>query len=126
MAHYFPRKLICERLRLNRRTSYDIIGSAYGSLISTDEVVKILNKSRRAMPEPVAYIPTDLRTPDEMAELLKESLITAKMLLNWTHRIKNIPPHFKLTNKTILFSESQFMAWLDARSKLKSLKVRVA
>ena len=125
MAHYLKRKLICDRLRLSRRASYDIVGSAYGARISSDEVVAILNRSRRAL-EPVSFIPTDLLTATELANELVESEITAKDLLNWARRTKNIAPHFRLTAKTILFPRSVFMSWLDQRSKLKSLKVRVA
>ena len=100
MAHYLPRKLVCERLRLNRRTSYDIVGAAFGERISSDDVIALLNRARRETtnpfappPTPLDYIPSDLLTADELAAELTESHITAHDLLNWTRRTKNIAPH---------------------------------
>lgn len=126
MAHYLKRKMICDRLRLSLGASYAIVGSAYGPLVSSDDVLHVLNRSRRATPEPLAYIPSDILTPEELAAELAESGITEHDLINWIHRKKNIAPHFRLTQKTIRFSRSIFFAWLDARSRLKSLKVRAA
>lgn len=133
--HYLKRKMICDRLRLSRRTSYDIVGSAHGSLVSSDEVIALLNRSMRETKDPCAafkppktidYIPSDLLTPDELAAELAESGISARDLWNWAHRKRNIAPHFRLTKRTIRFSRAIFFAWLDARSRLKTLKKRVA
>lgn len=126
MAHYLNRQMICDRLRLSRRTSYNIVGSAYGSLVSSDEVINLLNRAKRATSEDLNYIPSDLMTADELATALNEPCITASALLAWTRRTKNVVPHFKLTNRIILFSRSRVTSWLDDRSRLKSLKVRVA
>ena len=65
--NFLRRDLICERLRLNVRQSYRLIGSSRSGLISSDEVVRILNRSRRGIAEPFDYIPSDIATPDENA-----------------------------------------------------------
>ena len=109
------RQLICDRLRLERRTSYRIIGASRLSLISSSDVVDLLNQSRRPFSsEPLEDIPSDLRTPDEMAAEIGG--VTAHDLLNWTRRTKNIPPHFRLNKHTTLFSAHRLMAWLEERS----------
>lgn len=128
MAHYLKRNVVCDKLRLKVRTSYALIGTAYGALISTDDILALLNRCRRAIPSPLEWMPADLATPDEMAAepSLAESGITAHDLLNWARRTKNVAPHFRLSRQTIRFSRAIFLAWLDARSRLKTLKVRVA
>jgi hypothetical protein len=106
--------------------SYEIVGSAYGSRISSDEVIAVLNRAKRGMPDAVTWIPHDLLTPEELSAELAESDISVRDLLRWTRRTKAVPPHFRFTKRTIRFPRAQFMAWLDARSKIKSLRVRVA
>ena len=126
MANYLKRQFVCDRLRLARVQSYEIVGSSYGPRISSDDVLAVLNRARRGMPNALEWIPHDLVTPEELSAELSESDISVRDLLNWTRRTKAVPPHFRLTRRTIRFSRSQFMAWLDERSKIKSLKVRVA
>ena len=108
------RQLICERLRIKHRASYRIIGASRLSLISSNDVLDLLNDSRRAMPRPLDEIPCDLRTPEEMAEEIGG--VSAHDLLNWTHRTKNVPPHFRLNKQTTRFSASRMMAWLEERT----------
>ena len=128
MASYLKRSVVCDRLRLSRWQSYQIVGSSYGSRISSDDVLAVLNRARRGMPNALEWIPHDLLTPEELSAELAESDISVRELLNWTRRTKPgaIPPHFHITRRTIRFPRAEFMAWLDARSRLKSLKVRVA
>lgn len=126
MASYLKRSFVCDRLRISRVQSYEMVGSSYGPRISSDDVLAVLNRARRGMPDAVAWIPHDLLTPEELAAELAESDISVKDLINWTRRTKAVPPHFRLTRRTIRFPRAEFMSWLDARSRLKSLKVRVA
>jgi predicted DNA-binding transcriptional regulator AlpA len=128
MANYLTRKFVCERLRLSRWQSYQIVGSSYGSRISSDDVLDILNRSRRGQAELLRWLPHDLLTPEELSAELAESGISTRELLNWTRRTRPnaVPPHFRLTRRTIRFSRSSFMEWLDARSRLKPVKARVA
>lgn len=106
------RDLVCERLRLNRRASYRIVSPSRLSLISSDEILYILNHARRGPVDYLHDIPSDLRTPEEMAAKLGG--VTAKMLLNWTHRTKNVAPHFRLNKQTTRFSERLLLAWLES------------
>lgn len=128
MANYLKRSCVCNRLRLSRWQSYQVVGSSYGPRISSDDVLAVLNRARRGMPNALEWIPHDLLTPEELSAELSESDISVRDLLNWTRRTKPgaIPPHFRITRRTIRFPRAEFMAWLDARSRLKSLKVRVA
>lgn len=49
---------------------------------------------------------------------LAESGLTAGKLRAWTHRTKNIPPHFRLNGHTIRYPRSLFIAWLAKNSKV--------
>lgn len=126
MACYLTRQFVCDRLRISHWQSYQIVGSSYGPRINSDDVLEILNNARRGIAERLQWIPHDLLTADELSAELSESDISARELLTWTHRTKSIPPHFRLSRRTILFPRQAFMAWLDARSHLKSLKKRIA
>ena len=116
------RDLICDRLRLNRRSSYRIVPPSRLSLINSDEVLYVLNNARRGGIEYLHDIPSDLRTPEEMAAEIEG--VTARDLLNWTRRTKNVAPHFRINKQTTRFSASRLLAWLDERSRV--CKKRVA
>lgn len=116
------RQLVCDRLRLERRASYRIIGPSRLSLINSDEVLCLLNRARRGGIEYLHDIPSDLRKPDEMAAEIEG--VTARDLLNWTRRTKNVAPHFRINKQTTRFSASRLLAWLDERSRV--CKKRVA
>lgn len=126
MANYLKRQFVCDRLRISRCQSYEMVGSSYGPRISSDDVLSVLNRARRGMPDAVAWIPHDLLTPEELSAELAESDISVRDLLNWTRRTKAVPPHYRFTKRTIRFPRAPFMAWLDERSRVKTLKVRVA
>lgn len=111
------RKLVCERLRLKRRASYRIIGASRLSFISSDDVLALLNDAQRPLHvgmERLTEIPSDLRTPEEMAAEIGG--VTAHDLLNWTRRKKNVPPHFRLNHSTTRFSSRRMMAWIEERA----------
>ena len=110
------RQFVCDRLRLQRRTSYRVIGASRLSLVSSEDVLDLLNGSRCGGMDELPCIPDDLRTPEEMAEEIGG--ITAKDLLNWTRRTKNVPPHFRLNSHTIRFSARRLMAWVEERSRV--------
>lgn len=117
------RDLICDRLRLNTRSSYRVVPPSRLSLISSDEVLEVLNRARRGGMNPLRDIPSDLRTPEEMASEIGG--VTAKMLITWScRRLKNVPPHFYINRHCIRFSASRLLAWLDERSR--SCRKRVA
>lgn len=116
------RQLVCDRLRLKRRASYRIVSPCRLSLISSDEILYLLNHARRGGMEYLTAIPSDIRTPDEMAAEIDG--VTAHDLLNWTRRTKNVAPHFRLNKQTTRFSASRLMAWLKERSH--TCRVRVA
>lgn len=112
--YLLTRQHICDRLRFELRTSYRIVGASRLSLISSDDVLDILNTARRGIPEPLREIPSDLRTPEEMAAEIGG--VTAQMLLTWTRRTKTMPPHFRFNKQTTRFSAKLLTAWIEERS----------
>lgn len=119
MGHFLNREWLRSRLRLRRSASYRLIGGTATALINSDAVLTLLNRSRRG-PQPVlAEIPSDICTAEELIAAipsLAECGVTPALLLAWTHRTKNPPPHFVLTSKIRRFRRSQFSAWLDGAS----------
>lgn len=83
MANYFKQDFICERLRLSKWQSYSLVGSSYGPRINSDDVLYILNQARRGIKEEYSFpwFPYDFLTPEELAEELKDSGITAHEIL---------------------------------------------
>ena len=118
--NYLTRQLICDRLRLAWRQSYRIVMPSYGPLINSDEVLHILNDARRGIKEPLDCIPHDIVTAEELAQdPALNGLLTPERIMTWTHRTRNVPPHFRFNSHTIRFSRSRFFTWLYARSKLR-------
>ena len=110
------RELVCDRLRINRRSSYRVVPPSRLSLINSDELLDVLNRARRGGIPYLRDIPSDLRTPEEMASEIEG--VTARMLLTWSHRrSKNVPPHFYLNRHCVRFSASRLLAWLNERSR---------
>lgn len=120
--HFLSRDHVCERLRLTLRQSYRIVGSTYGKYISDEGVLDLLNNCRVQL-DYASFIPNDLRTPDEMAEVIDCDMICGKDLMNWTHRTRpsGIPPHYRLNSHTIRFPEREFMAWMKRRATPRSM-----
>lgn len=120
--HLLDRDLICNRLRLNKRSSFRIVPpSRIHNRVNSDDVLALLNRARRGNPYPqyIYDIPCDLRTPEEMAAEVEG--LSADMLLTWVHRrTKNVPPHFRINSHTVRFSASQFLPWLEQRSHMCS------
>lgn len=119
--NYLSRQLICQRLRLGGRQSYRIVASSYGALISSDEVLHIVNNARRGIREPLDAIPCDLMTAEELAkDDALNGLLSPERILVWTRRRKNVPPHFRFNKQTTRFSRSRFFEWLDERARRRS------
>jgi hypothetical protein len=116
VTHLLRRQLIRDRLRLKWRASYRIIGPSRPSPINSDEVLQLLNNARRGGIPYLHDIPSDLRTPDEMAAEIEG--VTAHDLLNWTRRTKNVAPHFRINKQTTRFSASRLLAWLEERTRV--------
>lgn len=119
MAFLVSRDFACDRLRLGLRQSYRVLPSDCGALISTDEILNLLNSSRRPYAEPLLHIPDDIMTADELATTpeLASSGVTGKRLLAWTRRTKKIAPHFRFNSHTIRFSRKRFIDWLQGGLK---------
>ena len=115
------RKLICDRLKLSRSASYRIVGTARLAQISSDEVVELLNRTRRGSQEIIYDIPSDLMTADELAVGLTESgmIIDAKVIARLTGHKKNTPPHYRLNKQTIRYRLSSFRRWIEQSARTR-------
>ena len=113
---YWHRDLVNERLRLGRSQSYAIMPKTATGRIRSDCVVMLLNRSRRGVDAPLDYLPSDLMTPEEAAQRYADSGITLGDIRRWTRRKRRIPPHFRLSQRTILFSAAMLDKWLEANS----------
>lgn len=119
MGHMMNREWLRDRLRLKRSASYRLIGGTKTALINSDAVLTLLNRSRRGPQPALAEIPSDICTAEELVASipsLAECGITPALVVAWTHRTKNPPPHFVLTSKIRRFRRSQFTTWLEAAS----------
>ena len=119
MAFLVSRDFACDRLRLGLRQSYRVLPSDCGALISTDEILNLLNSSRRPYAEPLLHVPDDIVKADELVSVpeLANSGLTAKRILAWTRRGKKAPPHFRFNSHTIRFSRKRFIDWLQGGLK---------
>lgn len=117
--HWMSREWLCSRLRLSPRQSYSLVRSGYGPCVSSDAVIALVNRSRRNIPEPFTYVPSDIMTAEELTATpeLAESGITPHMLLVFTRRgnANNRPPHLRVNKQTTRFVKFLFLAWLAER-----------
>jgi len=121
MSHYLRRQIVCERLRLAPSTSYRVVGTSYGVLISEDDVVELLNRSRNESQEVVRYLPSDLMTPDEIAAIPDVAGVgaTAHEIVNWTKRKRNPAPCWRLNSHTRRISRASFVEWLERTCRIR-------
>ena len=123
--HLLKREFVRDRLRLKRSASYRLIGGTRSNHINPDVVLSLLNRSRRGPQPALADIPSDICTAEELVASipsLAECGITPALVVAWTHRTKNPPPHFVFTSKIRRFRRSQFSAWLEAASSPKGAR----
>lgn len=114
--NFLGRELICERLRLTTRQSYRIVGSSRSGLIASDEIVRLLNRARRGIADPLSDIPSDLVRPEDICA---RTGVTFRQLRAWTRRIRNVAPHFRLNGHTRRYSVSRFIQWLAINSRVE-------
>jgi len=119
--YFFDRSFLIERLRLNLRQSYRLIRPSRNGLVSSDEIVRLLNRSRRGIDEPYTFVPSDIMTADEIISMpeLAQSGITLRKLRAWSRRTRNIVPHFRLNSHTIRYPMGLFVGWLAKNSKVE-------
>lgn len=119
--HFMRREWLCKRLRVSLRQSYSLVKSGYGPCVSYNAILSLVNRSRRNIPEPFTYVPSDIMTAEELAATpeLAESGITPHMLLVFTRRgnANNQPPHIRANKQTTRFVKFLFLAWLAERAR---------
>lgn len=118
---FLRRQIICERLRIALSTSYKVVGSAYGSRVCSDEVLELLNRARNESQEVLSELPSDLMTPAEIAALpeIAGSDITEREIVNWTKRLRNPAPCFRLNKQTRRIRRSSFLRWIEETSRIR-------
>lgn len=118
---YLRRQIVCERLRIALSTSYKVVGTAYGSRVCSDEVLELLNRARNESQEVLSELPSDLMTPAEIAALpeIAGSDITEREIVNWTKRLRNPAPCFRLNKQTRRIRRSSFLRWIEESSRIR-------
>ena len=111
---YVTRDFVCERLKVSRWASYGIVPSTAIGRIPSDDVVSVLNRSRKADRDVLDYVPSDILTPDEASELTG---IPANVLLRWTRRSVKVPPHFRINKQTTRFRRESLENWLRRNTR---------
>lgn len=121
MDHYLRRSVVCEHLRLSLSTSYKLVGTGYGTRISENDVVELLNRSRNESQKVLKALPSDILTPAELAAIpdVAASDISERDILNWTKRKRNPAPCFRINKQTRRIQRSSFLNWLDETSKVR-------
>lgn len=114
--YYRTREWVDERLRLKPRQSYRIVPATPSGRIQDVNVLALLNRSRVGIRDALTLIPCDLMTPDETVAHFAESAITLADLRRWTHRTRNVPPHFRINRNTIRYSAEMLDNWLKENS----------
>ena len=115
---FLRRQQVMNRLRMSQSVSYRIIGTARGPLVSTDDVLRIMNAARRGPQPMLIEVPDDLATPAELAAELTSEGITERDLHNWTLRVRNVPPFFLFNSHCRRFQRSTFFGWLADSTKI--------
>lgn len=119
MEHHYDcwtRQFVNDRLRLSHWQSYRFFPRTPSGRIRSDQVMAFLNRRRSGLDDIVRCLPHDLATADEVVAHFDSSDITDKHIRAWLKRTKCVPPHFRITNKHILFSISQLEDWLENKS----------
>lgn len=114
--HYLTRKDIMQRLRLSYSASYRIIGTARQNLVSSKDVLAILNQARRGDQPLLTHIPSDFLTEAELATEI--GCISRTRVFNWTKRVRNVPPFFYLNSHCRRFLRSEVEKWLERNGQI--------
>jgi len=116
------RDLICKRLKISRRTCFNLIRSANGN-VTEQQVLKILNDSASNC-HPFTMLPDGLLTVREAADTIKVNgvPITTERLLAWVNEPINRVPHLRITSKSIRIPAAAFEVWASSRFDGKGRK----
>jgi len=119
--HFMSREWLCGRLRVSLRQSYSLVKSGYGSCVSYNAILSLVNRSRRNIVEPFKCVPSDIMTADELAATpeLVDSGLTSRNFLVFTRRENpnNQCPYLHFNKQTTRFVNSLFLDWLDQRAR---------
>jgi len=110
--HFISREFVCDRLKVSRWASYKLVPPTSIHLISSDDVIALLNGSRRAHEPEVDFIPSDVITAEEAESRFG---IPAKKLMRWTRRSTRVAPHFRINKQTTRFRADTLEKWLERR-----------
>jgi len=102
------RQFVCERLKLSPRQSRVIFPPELGGRIFERTVLDVLRNKAVNIPKPPAMIPSDLLTPDELAQELNAD---REWVLRLIRNERKTPPHYRLNVHTILIPRAIFLTW---------------
>ena len=108
---YLNRDHVARILGVSRRRSFDIIPSDTTlGLVSTKAFAKLLNASRIG-DAPVVHDLPDIIGIAEAAGLVG---VSTRRLRNWTIRVADRCPCWRISGKTILFERASLSRWLES------------
>lgn len=110
--HFVTRKFVCERLKVSRKTAYQMFPKPTRSPLPDSVVLRKLNATAQGI-KPVSLIPSNLLTVAEACErlLIDGKPIRRDRLLRWASGM----PHYRLSSHTLRFPTDLFDAWVAAR-----------
>jgi hypothetical protein len=110
--HFVSRKFVCERLKVSRKTAYQMFPKPARSPIPDAVILRKLNAAAVGI-KPVSMIPSNLLTADEACQrlLIDGVPIRRDRLLRWASSV----PHYRLSSHCLRFPADLFDAWVAAR-----------
>lgn len=115
--HFISRKLVCERLKIDRKTAYTMFQCPPYAAMQDTQVLRKLNACRLGGVKPVEFIPSNLLTAKEAeARILVDGKpIKHKRFLRWVASAKRALPHYRLSSHCIRIPADMLEAWLAER-----------
>lgn len=107
--HFVTRKFVCERLRVCRKTAYQMFPWPSWSPLPDAVVLKKLNAAAVHL-KPVSMIPSNLLTPDEVCQRLtiNGKPITRRRLQGFAPHM----PHYRLSSHCLRFPADVIDIWV--------------
>lgn len=115
--HFISRKLVCERLKISRKTAYTMFKCHPHAVMQNTQVLRKLNESRMGGGKPVEFIPSNLLTMKEAeARILVDGKpIKHRRFLRWVKSAKQALPHYRLSSHCIRIPADLFDDWIADR-----------
>jgi len=114
--HFVTRKLVCERLKISRKTAYLMFPTSPRAPLQDVQVLRKINAAAVAV-KPVEFIPSNLLTMEEAEGrvVIDGAPIAHKRFLRWIESAKHALPHYRFSSHCIRIPADLFDAWIADR-----------